>query len=52
MGNADLAVGGVRFTPDLETQQLMDEWLPLAGGTGSIHVQVAFKPHQVGENVI
>jgi len=46
MGNADLAVGGVRFTPDLETQQLMDEWLPLAGGTGSIHVQVAFKPHQ------
>lgn len=45
MGNADLAVGGVRFTPDFETQQLMDEWLPMAGGTGSIHIQVAFKPH-------
>ncbi len=25
----------------------MDEWLPMAGGTGSIHVQVAFKPHMV-----
>ncbi len=31
----------------LPLQQLMDEWLPLAGGTGSIHVQVAFKPSQV-----
>lgn len=24
----------------------MDEWLPISGGTGSIHVQVAFKPNQ------
>lgn len=27
-------------------QQLMDEWLPISGGSGSIHVQVAFKPNQ------
>ncbi|KAJ9098347.1 Serine/threonine protein kinase, AGC [Naganishia cerealis] len=24
----------------------MDEWLPVSGGSGSIHVQVAFKPNQ------
>ncbi|KAI5453240.1 Serine/threonine-protein kinase [Naganishia albida] len=46
MGNSDLALGGVRFIPDLESIQLMDEWLPISGGTGSIHVQVAFKPNQ------
>ena len=30
----------------LALQQLMDEWLPISGGSGSIHVQVAFKPNQ------
>jgi serum/glucocorticoid-regulated kinase 2 len=24
----------------------MDEWLPISGGSGSIHVQVVFKPAQ------
>ena len=28
------------------SQQLMDEWLPISGGSVSIHVQVAFKPNQ------
>ncbi|KAJ9125782.1 Serine/threonine protein kinase, AGC [Naganishia onofrii] len=46
MGNSDLCLGGVRFTPNLESIQLMDEWLPISGGSGSIHVQVAFKPNQ------
>lgn len=48
MGNADLCLGGIRFTPDLESGKMLDEWVPIAGGTGSVHVQVAFKPAQVG----
>lgn len=47
MGNSDLALGAIRFTPDLETGRMLDEWVPIAGGTGSVHVQVAFKPAQV-----
>lgn len=47
MGNSDLALGAIRFTPDLETGKMLDEWVPIAGGTGSVHVQVAFKPAQV-----
>ncbi|KAL7420025.1 Serine/threonine-protein kinase [Cryptotrichosporon argae] len=46
MGNSDLCLGGIRFTPDLETGRLMDEWIPIQGGSGSIHVQVSFKPAQ------
>jgi serum/glucocorticoid-regulated kinase 2 len=42
-----LALGAIRFTPDLETGKMLDEWVPIAGGTGSVHVQVAFKPAQV-----
>lgn len=51
MGNQDLCLGGIRFTPNFESGQLMDEWLPLTlgsggggGGGGNVHVQVAFKP--------
>lgn len=46
MGNSDLCLGGIRFIPDLETLQLRDEWIPVQGGSGSIHVQVSFKPAQ------
>lgn len=46
MGNSDLLLGGLRFTPDLETGRLTDEWIPLQGGSGAIHIQVSFKPAQ------
>lgn len=46
MGNADLGLGGIRFIPDLETMRLTDEWIPISGGSGAIHVQVSFKPAQ------
>ncbi|EIW71239.1 hypothetical protein TREMEDRAFT_42662 [Tremella mesenterica DSM 1558] len=44
MGNSDLCLGGIRFTPDLETGRLTDEWVPLQSGSGLIHIQVSFKP--------
>ncbi|ORX33926.1 kinase-like domain-containing protein [Kockovaella imperatae] len=46
MGNTDLCLGTVRFTPDLESSRLADEWVTLQGGSGSIHIQVSFKPAQ------
>ncbi|CAD6571770.1 MAG: hypothetical protein TREMPRED_000366 [Tremellales sp. Tagirdzhanova-0007] len=46
MGNSDLCLGGIRFTPDLESMRLTDEWVPLQGGSGAIHIQVSFKPAQ------
>ncbi|KAI9636336.1 kinase-like domain-containing protein [Dioszegia hungarica] len=46
MGNADLCLGGIRFTPDLESSRMTDEWFPVQTGNGAIHVQVAFKPAQ------
>ncbi|ORY30378.1 proliferation-associated serine/threonine protein kinase [Naematelia encephala] len=46
MGNADLCLGGIRFTPELESGRLLDEWIPIQGGSGAIHVQVSFKPAQ------
>lgn len=29
-----------------DMQRMMDEWVPIAGGTGAINVQVSFKPAQ------
>lgn len=29
-------------------QRLTDEWVPVQGGSGAIHIQVSFKPAQVG----
>ncbi|KAK1921600.1 kinase-like domain-containing protein [Papiliotrema laurentii] len=46
MGNSDLCLGGIRFTPDLESARLMDEWVPVQGGSGAINIQVSFKPAQ------
>lgn len=50
MGNQDLCLGGVRFTPDLDSDRLMDDWLPLngQGDAGAVHVQMAFKPTSAG----
>jgi len=46
MGNSDLSLGSIRFTPDLESMRLTDEWISIQGGgnAGAIHVQVSFKP--------
>lgn len=44
MGNSDLGLGGIRFTPDLESNRLTDEWISISGGSGAIHIQVSFKP--------
>ena len=33
-----------------DTQRMMDEWVPIAGGTGAINVQVSFKPAQVSRS--
>ncbi|WVW78402.1 hypothetical protein I302_100356 [Kwoniella bestiolae CBS 10118] len=46
MGNSDLCLGGVRFTPDLDANKTTDEWINVSGGTGAFHVQVSFKPQQ------
>lgn len=46
MGNSDLCLGSVRFTPNLESMQPVDEWLQLSPGNGAIHMQMAFKPNQ------
>lgn len=46
MGNSDLCLGSVRFTPNLESMQPVDEWLQMSPGNGSIHMQMAFKPNQ------
>ncbi|WVR04665.1 hypothetical protein IAU60_001676 [Kwoniella sp. DSM 27419] len=44
MGNSDLCLGAIRFTPDLESNKLTDEWITVQGGAGAFHVQVSFKP--------
>ncbi|WRT64732.1 uncharacterized protein IL334_001666 [Kwoniella shivajii] len=46
MGNSDLCLGGIRFTPDLDANRTTDEWINVSGGTGAFHVQVSFKPAQ------
>lgn len=44
MSSSDLNLGSIRFTPDLVTNRLNDEWVPLTSGSGAIHVQISFKP--------
>ncbi|OCF58770.1 AGC/AKT protein kinase [Kwoniella mangroviensis CBS 10435] len=46
MGNSDLCLGGVRFTPDLDVNKTTDEWINVSGESGAFHVQVSFKPQQ------
>ncbi|WWC59510.1 uncharacterized protein I303_102066 [Kwoniella dejecticola CBS 10117] len=46
MGNSDLCLGGIRFTPDLDANRTTDEWINVSGGSGAFHVQVSFKPAQ------
>ncbi|WVQ83279.1 hypothetical protein IAT38_005418 [Cryptococcus sp. DSM 104549] len=48
MGNSDLCLGSIRFTPNLDSSRVSDEWVAVqgGGGTGNINVQVSFKPAQ------
>jgi hypothetical protein len=32
---------------NLLTQAVMNEWIPLTGGTGSLRVRVSYRPNQV-----
>ncbi|KAN0063530.1 Serine/threonine-protein kinase [Thecaphora frezii] len=48
MGVSDLYLGGVKFVPDFENQRTTDEWYPVAGGTGQIHIQVSYKSDSGG----
>lgn len=52
MGN-DLLLGVVKFTPVFDAQgNVSDAWLPATAGTGQFHVQLQFKPRQVGDSLI
>lgn len=46
MGKSDLYLGGIKFMPDFEaaSSRVINEWLPLAGGTGEVNVQLTYKP--------
>ncbi|TYJ56911.1 hypothetical protein B9479_002356 [Cryptococcus floricola] len=48
MGNSDLCLGSIRFTPNLDSMRVSDEWVTVqgGGGTGTINVQVSFKQNQ------
>ncbi|WVQ75985.1 hypothetical protein IAR50_005621 [Cryptococcus sp. DSM 104548] len=48
MGNSDLCLGSIRFTPNLDSMRVTDEWVSVqgGGGTGTINVQVSFKQNQ------
>ncbi|EPQ26284.1 uncharacterized protein PFL1_06219 [Pseudozyma flocculosa PF-1] len=48
MGVGDIYLGGVKFVPDFENQRTTDEWYPVAGGTGQIHIQVSYKSDSGG----
>ena len=43
MGVSDLYLGGVKFVPDFDNPRTTDEWYPVAGGTGQIHIQVSYR---------
>ncbi|KAI3625836.1 hypothetical protein CBS9595_001197 [Malassezia furfur] len=46
MGENDVYLGTAKLVPSFESARAMDTWLPVSGGTGQIHVQLAFKPQQ------
>lgn len=48
MGVGDIYLGGVKFVPDFENQQRTDEWYPISGGSGQIHVQVSYRRNEQG----
>ncbi|WFD42175.1 non-specific serine/threonine protein kinase [Malassezia psittaci] len=42
----DVYLGSAKLIPTFESTRSLDTWLPVVGGTGEIHVQLAFKPQQ------
>ncbi|RUS13819.1 kinase-like domain-containing protein [Endogone sp. FLAS-F59071] len=42
----DFYLGGVKLQPTFNEQKVEDQWYNIAGGTGTMHVQIAFKPEQ------
>lgn len=51
MGVGDIYLGGVKFVPDFENQRTTDEWYPVSGGNGQLHVQVSYKSEQASLNM-
>lgn len=45
MGN-DIFLGGIKVSPVFDETKMFDEWSPLSNGTGSVHVQISYKPSQ------
>ncbi|RUS27832.1 hypothetical protein BC938DRAFT_482669, partial [Jimgerdemannia flammicorona] len=43
----DFFLGGVKLQPTFNEQKLEDQWYNIVGGSGTLHVQIAFKPEQV-----
>lgn len=46
MGESDVYLGSAKLVPSFESARSLDTWLPVSGGTGEIHVQLAYKPQQ------
>jgi serum/glucocorticoid-regulated kinase 2 len=46
MGKSDLYLGGVKFMPDFEaaSTRVINEWIPLTGGSGEVNLQIMYKP--------
>ncbi|RUO96241.1 kinase-like domain-containing protein, partial [Jimgerdemannia flammicorona] len=42
----DFFLGGVKLQPTFNEQKLEDQWYNIVGGSGTLHVQIAFKPEQ------
>lgn len=51
MGMGDIFLGGVKFVPDFENMRTSDEWYPLTGGSGQIHVQVSYRGTEKGSSL-
>lgn len=51
MGVGDIFLGGVKFIPDFENQRTSDEWYPVSGGSGQLHVQVSYRQEQSSLNM-
>jgi len=44
MGKSDVFMGNFKLTPDFESMSMADQWYDVVGGSGQIHLQVAYKP--------
>lgn len=51
MGGGDIFLGGVKFVPDFDHPRGTDQWYPISGGSGHLHIQVSFKNEQSSLNM-